>query len=77
MPLRPLPFREVKRRLEAAGFREVSQRGSHVKFAKTTPEGTHTAIVPQHREVATGTLRSIIRQAGLSVEEFEQLQGKG
>ena len=39
MPLKPLPFREVKRRLEAAGFVEVSSKGSHVKFAKTTPEG--------------------------------------
>ena len=73
MPLRPLPFREVKRRLEAAGFRINSQRGSHVKFTRTTAEGTQTAIVPQHREVAMGTLRSILRQAGLSVEQFEQL----
>ena len=73
MPLRPLPFREVKHRLEAAGFVEVSSRGSHVKFAKTTPEGIWTAIVPRHREIAVGTLRSILRQAGLSPEEFEAL----
>jgi len=73
MPLRPLPFREVKRRLEAAGFSEVSQKGSHVKFARTSPEGTYTVIVPHHREVAMGTMRSILRQAGLSVEQFEQL----
>ena len=73
MPLRPLPFREVRRKLEAVGFELVSQKGSHVKFAKTTPEGRHTTIVPQHREVAVGTLRSIIRQAGLSAEEFERL----
>jgi predicted RNA binding protein YcfA (HicA-like mRNA interferase family) len=32
-----------------------------------------TAIVPRHREVAVGTLRSILRQAGLPVDEFEQL----
>ena len=51
MPLRPLPFREVKRKLEAAGFAEVSSKGSHVKFAKVTEDGTYTAIVPQHREV--------------------------
>ncbi len=42
----------------AAGFAEVSRKGSHVKFAKTTSEGTRTAIVPDHREVALGTLRS-------------------
>ena len=39
MPLRPLPFREVRRTLEAVGFELVSQKGSHVKFAKTTPQG--------------------------------------
>jgi predicted RNA binding protein YcfA (HicA-like mRNA interferase family) len=33
--LKPHPFREIKRRLEAAGFVEVSQRGSHVKFARS------------------------------------------
>ncbi|MBD2534036.1 type II toxin-antitoxin system HicA family toxin [Nostoc flagelliforme FACHB-838] len=73
MPLKPLPYREVKRRLEAAGFGEVSQKGSHVKFAKSTDEGTRTAIVPRHREISIGTLGSILRQAGISVEEFEVL----
>ena len=73
MPLRPLPFREVKRKLEAAGFVEVSSKGSHVKFAKTTRSGTYTAIVPQHREVSVGTLRSILKQAGISPDEFESL----
>lgn len=34
MPLKPLAFREVKRRLNNAGFEIVSQKGSHVKFAK-------------------------------------------
>ncbi len=72
-PLSPLPYRDVKRKLEAAGFIEKGQKGSHVKFAKETPGGLRTAIVPQHRELAVGTLRSILRQAGLSVEEFEQL----
>ncbi len=73
MPLSPLPYREVKRKLEAAGFAEVSQRGSHIKFSKQTAEGLRTAIVPRHREIAVGTLRSILRQAGLSTEEFEAL----
>ena len=73
MPLRPLPFREVARRLRAAGFIEVSQRGSHVKFARTTDAGTRTAIVPRHREIAVGTLSSILHQAGLSVDEFDRL----
>lgn len=72
-PLRPLPYREVKRKLEAAGFTEISQKGSHVKFSKQTDQGLRTAIVPNHREVKAGTLRSILRQAGLTPEEFEAL----
>ena len=73
MPLRPLPFREVKRKLEAAGFTEVRQRGSHVKFLKRGSGGIRTAVVPRHREVTVGTLRSVLRQAGLTEEEFERL----
>jgi predicted RNA binding protein YcfA (HicA-like mRNA interferase family) len=72
VPLKPLPYREVKRKLETAGFEEVSQKGSHVKFAKSTDEGTRTAIVPCHREITIGTLSSILRQAGISAEDFEQ-----
>lgn len=71
--MKPLPFREVKRKLEAAGFVEVGQSGSHIKFAKTTTAGTRTATVPKHREVAAGTLRSTLRQAGISAEDFEKL----
>ena len=73
MPPRPLPYREVKRKLEGAGFTEISQQGSHVKFVKQTDQGLRTAIVPRHSEVATGTLRSVLRQAGLTWDEFEQL----
>lgn len=72
-PLRPLPYRVVKRKLEAAGFEERPGRGSHRKFVKFTREGVITAVVPEHREIAIGTLRSIIRQAMLTPEEFEAL----
>lgn len=72
-PLNPLPYRTVKRKLEAAGFVVVGQKGSHVKFGKLTPQGFATAIVPRHTEIKAGTLRSILRQAGLSVDEFERL----
>ena len=71
--MRRLPFREVRRRLEAAGFTVVSQSGSHVKFARRIDDREYTAIVPRHREVAAGTLRSILRQAGLTERQFEAL----
>ncbi|MEP6913256.1 MAG: type II toxin-antitoxin system HicA family toxin [bacterium] len=72
-PLRALPYRVVKRKLESAGFEERLGRGSHRKFVKFTRDGVITAIVPQHREIAIGTLRSILRQAMLTSEEFEAL----
>jgi predicted RNA binding protein YcfA (HicA-like mRNA interferase family) len=71
--LNPLPFREVKRRLEAAGFREAGQRGSHVKFVRRAGEIVDTAIVPRKSEVAVGTLRSILRQAHIDPEAWDRL----
>ena len=71
--LRPLPYRIVKQKLERAGFQETPGKGSHRKFVKIQDEGVVTAVVPQHREIAVGTLRSIIRHAMLTPEEFEKL----
>jgi predicted RNA binding protein YcfA (HicA-like mRNA interferase family) len=71
--MKPVLYREVKRKLEAAGFTLVGQTGSHAKFSKTTAEGILTATVPKHRDVAPGTLRSILRQAHLSEGEFKRL----
>ena len=59
--------------MEAAGFVETSRRGSHVKFTKQAPDRVWVTVVPDHREVAVGTLRSILRQAGITAEEFERL----
>ncbi len=73
MPRNPLSFREVRRRLEAAGFAEVSNKGSHVKYARTRDGETRTAIVPRHREITVGTLASILRQAGITATVWDQL----
>jgi predicted RNA binding protein YcfA (HicA-like mRNA interferase family) len=59
--------------LEAAGFGEASQRGSHVKFVRVSGETVDTVIVPKKHEVAVGTLRSILNQAHLDTDEWEQL----
>ncbi len=48
--MKPLSFREVKRKLLKAGFVVVDQTGSHVKFAKITDLGTLTAMVPTSRD---------------------------
>ena len=62
--------REVVRALAKVGFVEVSQRGSHLKLRN---EKNRTVIVPLHRELARGTLRSILRQADLTVDAFTEL----
>ncbi|MBL7223952.1 MAG: type II toxin-antitoxin system HicA family toxin [Candidatus Brocadiae bacterium] len=61
----------VVRAFERAGWRIARQRGSHVVLIRTG----HIASlsVPQHREVAPGTLRALIRAAGLTVDEFAAL----
>jgi predicted RNA binding protein YcfA (HicA-like mRNA interferase family) len=71
--LSPQPFREVKRRLEAAGFSETSQKGSHVKFIRRGELAVDTAIVPRKPEIPVGTLRSILQQAHINLEEWEGL----
>ena len=73
MPIKGLSYREVARKLRKAGFSEVGQKGSHVKFSRETAEGRRTTTVPKHKEIALGTLKSILRQAGLSEEESEKL----
>ncbi len=58
------------RALEKAGFQVVRQRGSHVVLQKRLADRTITTVIPQHKELATGTLRSILRQAQVSPEEL-------
>jgi len=68
--LRRVSGQEAIRALERLGFEQVRQRGSHVILKKQTPEGAVGCVVPLHRELAIGTLRGILRQAGVTPEEF-------
>ena len=72
MPRLPvLSGAQVVRAFERAGWRVDRQRGSHAVLVKTG----HIASlsVPQHREIAPGTLRALIRASGMTVEEFAGL----
>ncbi|MBI1897096.1 MAG: type II toxin-antitoxin system HicA family toxin [Acidobacteria bacterium] len=71
--LKPLPFREIKRRLEVAGFSEAGQKASHVKFVRRSGPVVDTAIVPKKHEVPVGTLRSILSQAHIDPNEWDRL----
>lgn len=65
--LRP---REVVKAFEKLGWQVARQKGSHIILAK---EGhIATLSVPNHAQVARGTLRSLIARAGLTIEEFLQ-----
>lgn len=68
--LRRVSGRRAIRALEKLGFERVRQRGSHVVLKKQTLEGAVGCVVPLHRELAIGTLRGILKQAGVTPEEF-------
>lgn len=58
--------REAIRALERLGFENKRQRGSHVVLRR----GAVGCVVPDHKELKTGTLAGVLKQAGISVEEF-------
>ena len=69
MPALPvLSGRKVVRAFEKLGWQIARQRGSHIVMVK---DGEIASLsIPDHREVAKGTLRSLIRTAGLTMDEF-------
>lgn len=69
--LRVLSGHDVCAILAQHGFVEVRRRGSHVVMQQRAAGTTTTVPVPDHDELRTGTLLSIIRQAGLPRSLFE------
>jgi predicted RNA binding protein YcfA (HicA-like mRNA interferase family) len=74
MKLRPTKGKEVLRKLKRAGFRVVSTKGS-TYYLRHPVTGRFTSVhVHGNEDIPIGTLHAIvIEQAGLSIEEFEQL----
>ena len=64
--------REVVKALLKIGYEQDRQRGSHI-ILRQVAAPHRRLVVPNHNEVAKGTLRAIIRQAGLTVDEFKAL----
>lgn len=72
MPRLPrMSGREAVAAFERAGFQVRRRRGAHIIM--TRPGLPETLSIPDHRELKTGTLRALIRKAGLTVERFEEL----
>ncbi len=72
MPRLPvISGRQAVAAFQRAGFEVKRQRGSHIIVTKAGfPE---TLSVPDHRELKPGTLRALIRKAGLTIDQFEQV----
>ena len=60
--------KECIKALKKVGFEIARQRGSHIVLVRENPKAT--VIVPNHKELDRGTLRAIIRQLDLTVDEF-------
>lgn len=60
---------ELIKVLQSLGFEYVSQKGSHRKYS----DGEHVVIIPMHDELAKGTLKSILKQANVSIDELLEL----
>ena len=69
MPRLPvISGREAVRAFERAGWKVSRREGSHIILTKAGIAATLS--IPDHREIRRGTLRGLIRKAGLTVEEF-------
>ena len=76
MKLPAVSGEKIVKALTKAGFEIVGRKGSHVRLKKKTSERTYIVVVPLHPVVVKNTLLSIIRQSGMSKEEFIELLKK-
>ncbi len=61
---------QLIRLLELFGFLQIRQKGSHIILKKKSADGDIGTVVPNHKELADGTLRGILKQAQITPEEF-------
>ncbi|MEM3695215.1 MAG: type II toxin-antitoxin system HicA family toxin [Candidatus Bathyarchaeia archaeon] len=76
MKLKPHSYKSIIKILNKLGFKVVRQRGSHIVLKGSYKDKKRTVVVPKHEEIAIGTLRGILFQAGLTPEEFIKLTEK-
>jgi len=68
-----LPYDQIIRALQRDGWVVVRQKGSHVRLQKHTATEVLKLTVPAHRPIKRSTLSHILKQARLTVEEFNRL----
>lgn len=64
--------REVVAALAKIGYEKDRQKGSHIVLRQIVYPHRRL-VIPDHKEIAKGTLRAIMKQAGLTAEEFKRL----
>ena len=65
--------RQAVAALQRLGYESVRQKGSHIRMRHPLGGARAPLTVPDHKELKPGTLRAIIRDAGLNVDEFREL----
>ena len=65
--------REAVRKFVKLGYRAVRQRGSHIRLIHPSDASRKPLTIPDHNEVGKGLLHKLIRDAGISLEEFFDL----
>jgi predicted RNA binding protein YcfA (HicA-like mRNA interferase family) len=71
MPKMPrISGKEMLKILSLFGFVVIRQKGSHVVLKKQTNNGELGTVVPMHKELAEGTIRGILKQAKIGIEDF-------
>jgi predicted RNA binding protein YcfA (HicA-like mRNA interferase family) len=73
MKLKPCSYKQAIAGLNKFGFVIIRQKGSHIILKGFYHGKNRTVVVPKHGEIAVGTIRSILLQADISIEEFIRL----
>jgi predicted RNA binding protein YcfA (HicA-like mRNA interferase family) len=68
----PISGKRAVKILEDNGFVVIRQRGSHVVLTKRTSKGKRITVVPLHKELKRGTIRSIAKLANIEIEKFDK-----
>ena len=68
--IKNLSGKEVIKILESFGFEQLRQKGSHIILVKKTSSDKIGYVVPNHKDLALGTLKGILKQANITLEDF-------
>ena len=76
MKLPILSAKKIIKVLEKDGFEVIRQKGSHISLFKRSGDKAYLVVVPNKKEVKSGTLLGILKQAGMSRKRLSELLKK-